>query len=391
MTEKTGTLILGWVTNLGCLITQVRFAAVLFVVWVAANVTWTNVVSGQNFGQLFSFGKRAPELPVVFDQTPSQKQIFDLFESRLSVLKQLDSNVSISMPGMPKIKGVLQIELPSRMRLKAGIMGVSELGVDVGANEKNFWIWTKASLPGQPPAFYFADQQLFRQSHLFQSIPLDPNWLVDATGLVRFDPTDTHWGPQVSEHGLVMISAKDTPSGRLFKRTLIHPQTGLVIQQAIYNSQNQRLAYTNSTDYRPYDLPGGQGKIGLPHLVQLHMTGPDGKDEMMVVNASKYSLNSLYGDPRKMWSMPQPTNVQKLDLTAAVRPNLQVTGPANVPPFDSSGTVRYSRPGSNPYPAQPANSYSTNPVQILPPRRSGQVPSPTPNRQSYSPSSYRQK
>ena len=267
--------------------------------------------------RFFEQFKRPDPLPTVFRQTPSQQELMNLFDRRLQSVRQLESNVSISMTGMPtKIKGTLQVEYPSRMRLTAGVMGVSQLGIDVGTNESDFWIWIKAGLPGQPPAFYFANQQAFKSSPIYQSLPLDPNWLINALGLIRLGPEEQHIGPRTTRNGLEIFSVRQTPSGRLVNYRLIHPQTGLVIQQAVYNSKNQRLAYTDSVEYRTYQLPSGGGTISLPHLIRVHMTSPQGGDEMMEVRLSKFSIDSLYGNAAKMWAMPQPPNdVQKVNLT----------------------------------------------------------------------------
>ena len=44
------------------------------------------------------------------------------------------------------------------------------------------------------------------------------------------------------------------------------------------------------------------------------MTRPEGQDEKMVIELGSISLEPLYGDPNRMWSMPRPEGVRMIDL-----------------------------------------------------------------------------
>ena len=267
--------------------------------------------------QIFSrFGGKVDNVPILYNKLPSQQELLANLKARSARITQLNSSVAVAMPGAPKIKGTLQIEFPDRMRMKAGLMGVSEMGVDVGSNEEQFWIWSKAALPGQPPAMYWASHDQFQRSQVRQAIPLEPKWLIDALGVIQFDPSDVHHGPVMAANGrMQLFTIRQTPTGPQTRVALFSSSTGIIEQQAAYDSSNRLIAYTNSSQYRSY----AEHQISLPQRIELHMIQPDGQDVKMVVDLGSFSIGTptakaLFGDPDKMWAMPDPAGVPKIDL-----------------------------------------------------------------------------
>ncbi len=288
-------------------------------------------ITTQTGCQVFrKLGGTVERIPVVFNDLPTQQQVLDQMKSRAEVVKQISSNVSVSMAGTPKIKGTLQVEFPDRMRMKAGFLGVSEMGVDVGSNRENFWIWTRASIPGQPPAFYFANHEAFQKSPVRQSIPLDPKWLIEGLGVIHFDPTDVHYGPVMGEgQRMKFFTVRQTPTGPQTRVMLLAVGTGLIEQQALYDASNQLIAYTNSSKYRTFTHASQQ--VSLPQRIELHMLQSNGQDTKMVVDLGSISLEPLYGDPSRMWSMPTPEGVNRIDLAQGSTFDARKGFPANSP------------------------------------------------------------
>ncbi|MDG1875421.1 MAG: hypothetical protein P8J27_16020 [Mariniblastus sp.] len=277
------------------------------------------LLSTQSGCQIFrKFGGEQTRIPVQFEQPPSQVQLLESLAARTAKIKQLDSRVAVKLAGVPtKIKGTLQVEFPNRMRMKAGVMGASEMGVDVGSNEQEFWIWSKVALPRQPPALYHANHAAFQQSPIRQTIPLDPKWLIEAIGMVQFSPTDVHYGPQLDAEGrMKLYTVHQTASGPVTRATLLSASSGLVEQQAIYDSKNRLIAYSNSTQYKNYP----EYQISLPHRIELFMIQPDGQEMKMGIDLGAYSIDSLYGNANRMWAMPDPEGVSKIDLTKMSNP-----------------------------------------------------------------------
>lgn len=243
----------------------------------------------------------------------AQSQLIDTLNARAAKIKQLNCPVSVKVPGAPKIKGTLQVEFPMRMRLKAGVMGVSELGVDAGSNDQQFWVWSKMDLPGSPAALYFANHREYQNSQLRRQIPLEPQQLINALGLVQIDPQGQHFGPfQAGNNRLQFYSLIQKNGTKQTRALLIDAATGAVQQTSLYDQNNRLVAYANALKFKNYDRHG----VTLPSKVELHVVQPGQKDFVLKVDLGTFSVNSLFGDPNQMWSIPQPNNVKRINLGA---------------------------------------------------------------------------
>lgn len=262
--------------------------------------------------QMFrNFHTRPEPAPTILQPAPTQQHLLATLNDQAAKVNQLQTDVSLSLDGMPRLKGTLQLERPDRMRLKAGVMGVSELGVDVGSNSDQFWVWSKASLPGQPPAIYFADHRNYQANRSRLAIPLEPQWIIDASGLVEFRSDEVHQGPFPGPGGRLQLhSIRQTPSGPVTRVCTIEPQTARIVQIALYDASSQLIAWSNSSRHRYYADVG----VSLPQRIELHLMAPNGEDVKLVLEAGEYSLNSLYGDPDRMWTMPTPEGIPRINL-----------------------------------------------------------------------------
>lgn len=281
--------------------------------------------------QIFQrFRSSQPRIPVAFEQAPSGEQLVSHLNSRAAQVRQLKTNVRVSMDGIPTLRGTLAVERPNRLRLKAGLMGVSEMGVDVGSNDDVFWIWTRASLPGETPALYYSTHEGYRRSAIQNALPIEPAWLIDSLGLVEFLPGDRHEGPFPREDGRVEIRTyRNSSSGSGIRTCVIDPRTGVVVQQSIYDASGRRIAYVNSTSYKPYPELG----ISLPHQMVLNVDQPGtGQTLSLVVDAEDFELNALYGDSARLFGMPQPSDIPLIDISKAVAPDSGTTRPVAVQP-----------------------------------------------------------
>lgn len=271
--------------------------------------------SGESSAQWFKgFARPFNPIPVVFNGMPTQDQLLQRLAAQTASVKQVDASVSVALQGAPKLKGTLQIERPLRLRLKAGVLGVDQMGVDVGSNNQLFWIWTRVPIPGQPPTLMFAFHEQFKRSTgaARQAIPLEPSWLINALGLVEFSDDDFHQGPIPTEQGrLRLITVSNAPSGRQYRIAIIDAARGLIEQQSIYDENRNLIAYTNSTGYKFYP----EHNVSLPSKIEMHLFTSDGQEQTLTVKTTGFNINSLFGDPNRMWTMPQPDNVQRIDLS----------------------------------------------------------------------------
>ncbi len=279
-------------------------------------------VNGQWFRNLRnSFGSNtnsANNIPVAFNTPPDQQQFLAWVLQHTANVKQVDARILVTMTGTPKLRGSIQIERPNRMRLKAGVLGMNEMGVDVGSNDELFWIWTRVALPGQSPTLMWADHESFRQSTstIRKAVPLEPEWLIEALGLVDFSTYESHSQPTPQPGGrMQMISSRTRADGKQYRVTVFDARRGIIEQQSLYNQQGELIAFTNSSDHIFYP----QHNISLPRRIELHLF-QNGQEVTMLVTTDSYKINSLFGDPRLMWQMPDPSDVQRINLAPDIAP-----------------------------------------------------------------------
>ena len=287
---------------------------------------FTAIFPGDASAQLFKFGRKKDPLPVVFNRTPTQAELVQHITNNNSKFRQLSSDLVVSLDGTPKLRGTMQLELPRRLRIKAGVMGVSQFGVDVGSNNQDFWVWTKVNLPNQKPAIFHSSHEGFKNanSRVKQAIPMEPVWLLEGLGLVQFERGDVHIGPNITPEGFLrLITVRQTAGRQTARATLVHAKNGTIVQQALYVRQTpqreqtisegppwSRIAYTNSTEYKYFPKKGA----ALPEKIEMYLT-QNGQETKMVIEASDFQFDALYGDPNQMWSMPTPKGVQAIDMS----------------------------------------------------------------------------
>lgn len=285
------------------------------------------------------------EVPIAFNDMPSKEQLLAHLAAQTSQIKQIQSDVRVSMDGMPTLRGTLAVESPNRLRLTAGLLGVSELGVDVGSNAERFWFWTKVAAPGQEPGIYYADHAQYQRSNMHAAIPIEPSWLMDALGLVNFRHDDRIEGPIARPDGLFEIRTyRKNGNSQSIRVSVIDPKYGWVSQQAMYDGAGRLLAYANAIEHQHYPEQG----VNLPSLIVLTAYNPAGGKLTISVDASNYKLNSIYGDPEKLWSMPNPGNVALFNLVTQQResePQMEISTVSDGKSFDhrtSNGNNRFS-------------------------------------------------
>lgn len=254
---------------------------------------------------------RQPASPAPRQPSSAQAQLINTLNARAKAIKQVNAPVTVKIPGAPKIKGSLQVEFPKRMRLKAGVLGVSEMGVDAGSNEQQFWVWSKMALPGSPAALYFANHAEYQNSQARSQIPLEPEQIINALGLVTLDPEGQHYGPFAEGKKHVRLYTIENVNGaRQTRMLLINATTAAVEQTSVYDQNNQLVAYANALRFKNYK----QYNISLPQKIEIHVAQPGQEDFVMKVDLGSFSVNSLFGDPNQMWAMPDARNVKRVNL-----------------------------------------------------------------------------
>jgi len=266
--------------------------------------------------QVMNQFRRAPvSQPVMVAAPQSLDDLIAGLNLRSARVRQVKTSVRVAAAGTPGLRGDLLVERPNRLRLQAGLMGMTDAGFDLGSNDEAFWIWQKISTPGQPETFYFARHLDYQHSQLKQQLQMQPLWLVDGLGLVEFSPTDKHEGPVLRSDGRIEIKSYSTGTGSFdARKVVVDPRTLEVQQIAYYDRQLRCVGWINSIEYERYD----EYETSLPRRIEIHVTPPDGQPMQLTVQASKYSINSIYGDPDRLWQMPRAEGVRQIDLSQGI-------------------------------------------------------------------------
>lgn len=260
----------------------------------------------------------APTAPDVLPPSPTLQQVIDAVHANSLLVHSFSANnVSIGMPGAPSLRGQMAVERDRRIRLTAGILGGTE--IDFGSNDEMFWVWVRRM---QPPSLLICRHDQFHHSIAQQQMPIEPQWLLDAMGLVTFDPRGAHEGPKRRRDGALEIwSTVPVPAGSrnptkwLNKITVVDPRHAWVLEQHLYDPEktggvNQSpypVASAISSGYR-YDPATG---VSLPRHIELRV--PDSQFSL-TLDLSGVTINRIVGDPVFLWQPPSLPGVPVVDL-----------------------------------------------------------------------------
>lgn len=260
---------------------------------------------------LTNFTRKTAPPPVILKETNSLAHLITTLNAQSAKVNQLKTDVRVAMKGAPAMRGTLSVERPKRMRLKASVAGISAL--DVGSNDDQFWIWTQVAMPGQPPTLMYARHIEFETSPIRRHIPLDPAWLIDGLGLTEFRPSDRHEGPftRPGDDFLEIHTFRQTATGQNIRKAVIDSKTGLIHQQSFYDQRGNLIAYLNSSKHKYLEDKG----VSLPQRLVLHVFDDRGQTTQLTVDTGDYSINALYGAPDRLWAMPNPEGVNKINLS----------------------------------------------------------------------------
>ena len=201
--------------------------------------------------------------PIVFASQPTLGQIIEYFNSTTMRVQQLQTTgATLSTPGIIALRANIAFERPRRFRLQAGLTGPE---IDLGSNDEVFWMWAKR---GQPAAVYYCRHDQFYYSAARDVLPVQPEWIGEALGLVYFDPAIVHQGPFPNGPDQLEIrSIIPSPQGNLTKTTRIDSIHAWVLQQQIFDASGRLLASAVASQHRHDPIAG----ISLPRKVDIQV------------------------------------------------------------------------------------------------------------------------
>ncbi|MCL2005393.1 MAG: hypothetical protein FWG73_04430 [Planctomycetaceae bacterium] len=263
-------------------------------------------LTGCALKDMFTRKDNPPPQPWTTSQTPTLEQITASVNRNSQLIRNFSTeNASVYAPGINlPLHSRITFEKPKRLRIQGSATSLGSREFDFGSNDDIFWLWMRRN-HGE---MWFCRHDQYPISPVRSTIPLDPNWLVEALGIVEFKPTDLHLGPTRLEDGnWEIVSYCQTPSGQFIKRTVVDHKVGWVIRQGLYTPQDELIALAHATDLR-FDRASG---IYYVKRVEVQCHGMEGK---MVIDLGTPSFNRSEPFAVSMFAMPTYEGYRAVDL-----------------------------------------------------------------------------
>ena len=251
-----------------------------------------------------------PPMPPLLRSSPSLEEVMQVVNGNSRQIHSFSTNrATISVPGAPTLHANLAMQRPRRFRLRAETLMGPEL--DVGSNEELFWFWVRQS---PEPGVYYCRHDEFDNSRARQMLPISPQQLVEAMGIVELDPALPHQSPLIRPDGRLEIhTIVETATGVNKKVTIIDQRYGWVLARHIYDSNGNLLISMTAEDHRQDPLSG----LVMPKKVGIYCPQSQFR---MTVDLGNVEINTLSQDRRQLWSMPSYRGSPAVDLGRSAGP-----------------------------------------------------------------------
>ena len=270
---------------------------------------------------------QVPAAPTRFATPPSLDEALGAVNENTRRVSQLQTDSALlTIAGVPaKLRASIAMEQPQRFRLQARVFSPE---LDLGSNDELFWFWAKSN-PDR--ALYFARHTDYVQSGASRLLPVEPQWLIEAFGLIRLDQDMFYEGPFSRDDGTFEIrSTSPGVAGRVARSLVIDGKYGWIVEQTVTDEMGQVLAHVKASEHR-FDPVSG---ASLPHQIAIELPQTN---LALQINVSDYSINQLYGDPAELWSLPPMDGYELVNVAGLER----VESPAYSPyrPAPGSGPL----------------------------------------------------
>jgi hypothetical protein len=244
-------------------------------------------------------------VPRALPSAPSLADVVRVVNDNSARVQSLyTTDATLSGPLIPaSLKTSIALERPQRFRLRGDHIVGPE--VDLGSNDQLFWFWVRRN---QPPALYFCRHEQFATSPLRRVIPVEPAWLIEALGLVYFDPNLQHHGPHSVGAGRLRIeSPRPTLYGQLRKVTEIDETRAWVVAQHLYDERNGLVASALASDHRR----DAATDVTLPREIEIQWPA---SQLTLKVRVNQWQVNALGAGSASLWTMPEYPGWNAMDL-----------------------------------------------------------------------------
>lgn len=260
-----------------------------------------------------------PLTPVAFAGPPTLEEIIYTVNSNSAKIQQISTeSATLSASGAPAaLRATMSIERPLKIRLRGRLIGQE---LDLGSNDELFWFWVKSDPEN---ALYYSYHEQFVQSAANRVLPVGPDWLIEAIGLVNLDPAGVHEGPTQRADGNWEIYSRIDRGGTGFNRTLVvNGKYGWIAEQRVTDLAGRPLAVSRCSNYRFYPEAGAS----LPHRVQIELPSAQMSFQLEV---GKYAINQLSAEAGQLFALPHFDGYRLVNLADQGVPETPQEQPAS--------------------------------------------------------------
>lgn len=253
-----------------------------------------------------------PAAPTVLAPTSTAEQVIATVNANTARVQSYSTNnASISIPGLPHLpllQGNIAYQRPQRFRFQARALTGPE--VDFGSNDERFWLWARQMKDqnGQAPLYTVRHDQ-YATSAARGMMPIEPQWIIEALGLITIDPATTQAPMPQADGGLQLRSTINSPRGVLTRVLVVDPH-GWVTQQSIVDPQGALLASATAEQFY-YDP---QMQVSLPRVVTIRVPAAE---LALRIDTGRATLNRAAGDPNRLYQPPALPGHPVIDLGAS--------------------------------------------------------------------------
>ncbi|MBX3412691.1 MAG: hypothetical protein KF708_08385 [Pirellulales bacterium] len=267
---------------------------------------------------------KVPVTRVLPEQPTLETVLTTINENSDRVDSLYTTSASIKVAAFPTIKANLAYEREQRFRLFAET-ALAGTAVDLGSNDDGFWF---SAAQNNPPTIYFCRHDDFPTSPARQALSVEPTWLIEALGVVRFDPSDQHYGPFARKDGKLELRTETLDWKRI---TIIDPERGWILEQHAYDADGKLIASAVARNHQRDPI----SEAILPRTVEVHWPAMELR---LTLQLEGLQINSLPSE-HQLWAMPQYAGWQTIDL-----------GRRPLPPMHDDGRSTPALPVSTPDP-----------------------------------------
>jgi hypothetical protein len=249
-------------------------------------------------------------LPRVLPPSPTLEQVIQVVNNNSAQIRSFCApRAALSGPGFPTLRAFVAFERPLRLRLRAET-SLTGPELDLGSNDELFWFWVRRNVP---PTLFYCRHAEFGQCASRLALPIEPQWLVEAMGIVEFDLRLPHQGPfPLPGDRLEIRTIRETPQGPQTKLTVIDAVRGCVLAQQVRDFQGHPVATAQAGEHRRDPLSG----LILPSVVTVESQAAQ---LALRLDLGPIEVNRPLPSIDTLWTIPQMEGTAAVDLCATAR------------------------------------------------------------------------